>query len=657
MNTTKKFKLIFSLSFIITFLFNTQTFAIDNITKEEYISSTSTTNSILVMNASNRTDFHKELFEGLRLSLEDNLPDHALIKSSTLGLSDNEILSNVTALINDPNNNIDMIICLDDKSAEFFTRYGTESFENIPVLFAYAGDSPISISPNMGGIFAPYNIDNFLSEILTFHQNITQMNFLINKELIDTYFFKKINEYIDTKSTDPNNKINYEIIISTHLNDIITPLKKENTLTIIYSPVRVKMGEHAPAKYLTPYGSLDYISEETGNPFYGGFKTFGTRFNAGSYMYDGFSLGMQIGEKAKKIIDGSMSIDKLGVTNAIKGPIFFINDELRSFYKLPKDLDKAIYYNSGTAITVFAQKRIKILYAITIFTFLLLFFFVIRNHFRKKSLIEQAKMDSIKTNFIANVSHELRTPLNIIISTIQLFDVYSKNGDIIYNSHRAKEKMQYLRGNSFRLLRLVNNIIDITKIDSGYFTIEKSPLNIVNVIEDVTLSSVAYAEKKEINLIFDTFEEEIIMPLDRDRIERIILNLLSNALKFTPAKGTITVTVLKSNDNVNIIVADTGIGIPEDKFDTIFKRFRQVDGTAFNKSEGSGIGLALCKSMVEMHNGTITVESKLNVGTSFIISLPISSEKILDMNTLENVTNKNTDDLLQVEYSDFSNYI
>ena len=149
--------------------------------------------------------------------------------------------------------------------------------------------------------------------------------------------------------------------------------------------------------------------------------------------------------------------------------------------------------------------------------------------------------------------------------------------------------------------------------------------------------------------------EEIILSVDCDKIERIILNLLSNALKFTAPSGTITVTVLDNITCVTVIIADTGIGIPEDQFDVIFKRFRQVDGPTYNKSEGSGIGLALCKSMIEMHNGTIKVESKINEGTSFILTIPI--EKSENDDYLTNIQNTNKHDIIQVEYSDFLNYM
>jgi signal transduction histidine kinase len=184
--------------------------------------------------------------------------------------------------------------------------------------------------------------------------------------------------------------------------------------------------------------------------------------------------------------------------------------------------------------------------------------------------------------------------------------------------------MKTLKQNCYRLLRLINNLIDITKIDSGFMNINLRNCNIVSTVEDITLSVVDYVENKGINLIFDTEVEEKIMAIDPDKIERIILNLLSNAIKFTDSGANITVTIYDRGDNIIISVKDTGCGMPEDKLHTIFERFAQVDKLTARANKGSGIGLSLVKSLVEMHNGTISVESKVGEGSEFLITLPVN---------------------------------
>lgn len=240
-----------------------------------------------------------------------------------------------------------------------------------------------------------------------------------------------------------------------------------------------------------------------------------------------------------------------------------------------------------------------------------------------KRLLEEAmQYDKLKTEFFANISHELRTPLNVMLSTIQLLELYRSNGSISDNGIKLDRKMYILRQNSFRLLRLVNNLIDITKIDSGYYELQLINNDIVSVVENITLSVVEYVESKNISLVFDTDVEEKIIACDSDKIERIMLNLLSNAVKFTEPGGKISVNMYDGKDKITIVVSDTGIGIPKEKQQLIFERFRQVDKSLNRINEGSGIGLSLVESLIKMHEGSIRVESECNKGSKFIIELP-----------------------------------
>ena len=170
----------------------------------------------------------------------------------------------------------------------------------------------------------------------------------------------------------------------------------------------------------------------------------------------------------------------------------------------------------------------------------------------------------------------------------------------------------------------MNNLIDINKIDSGHYKLSFSNNNIVGIIEDITMSVIPYVENKNINLIFDTDSEEIITSCDPESIERIILNLLSNAIKYTPSDiGEIIVGIKRNEDKIFISVKDNGSGISQEKIDVIFNRFEQGNDTLTRNKEGSGIGLSLVKSIVELHDGSIRVESNIGKGSEFIIELPI----------------------------------
>ncbi|MTI71316.1 MAG: PAS domain S-box protein [Firmicutes bacterium] len=240
---------------------------------------------------------------------------------------------------------------------------------------------------------------------------------------------------------------------------------------------------------------------------------------------------------------------------------------------------------------------------------------------KEKLLKEIRKYDEMKTEFFANISHELKTPLNVILGTIQLFDMYLSNSELKKDG-KIEYRLKIMKQNCYRLLRLVNNLIDITKIDSGYLNLKLERRDIVNLVEEITLSVAEYIENKGIKLIFDTFIEERIILCDPDKIERIILNLLSNAVKFTDEGGLIKVTVYDEKESVTISVKDNGVGIPEEKLLEIFERFRQVDKTLTRNHEGSGIGLSLVKSLVNMHGGDIYIKSECKIGSEFIIDLP-----------------------------------
>ncbi|KMT23283.1 hybrid sensor histidine kinase/response regulator [Clostridium cylindrosporum] len=257
-----------------------------------------------------------------------------------------------------------------------------------------------------------------------------------------------------------------------------------------------------------------------------------------------------------------------------------------------------------------------------------------------------------KDVFLANISHELRTPLNILLSTIQLMNLYLKKDEVI-DRNKFRKKINLQKQNCYRLLRLINNLIDITRIDKEHFNISLDTHNIIEVIEGITLSVVEYVESKGITLVFDTDIEEKVIECDLSAIERIMLNLLSNAIKFTPGGGCIYVNVEAMDDIVKISVADTGIGISKDKADVIFERFKQVDNLLTRKHEGSGIGLSLVKSLVEMHEGRIYINSNYKNGSEFVVELPakpIEKEKVI----VSDLVNKSIEDINQKVLMEFS---
>ena len=240
----------------------------------------------------------------------------------------------------------------------------------------------------------------------------------------------------------------------------------------------------------------------------------------------------------------------------------------------------------------------------------------------KKLYKRLIKAEKYKNNYFVNLSHELRTPLNVILSIEQLIRSLVNSGKRIDNE-KMEGYMNTLGGNSKRLLNLINNIIDTSKIDSGSYRLNKEDVDIVCLVEDTALSMVELAKSKNIDLIVDPEVEELEINCDKLDIERCIVNLIGNAIKFTEAEGIITVTISELEDKVKISVKDTGVGIDEKYHKSIFDRFGQVYDVSSEEFGGSGLGLTLTKNLINLHEGEISVVSKVGEGSEFIILLPI----------------------------------
>ncbi len=261
--------------------------------------------------------------------------------------------------------------------------------------------------------------------------------------------------------------------------------------------------------------------------------------------------------------------------------------------------------------------------------------------------MELEKVTKLKDEFFTVISHELRTPLTIIYSSLQLaYDIYEN--EITANVDKT---LRRINQNCSRLLKLINNILDISKAEAGFLTLNPINFDIVSVTEFIVTSVNSYAVSKGIDLIFDTNEEEMEVCLDKEKYEKILLNLLSNAIKFTPEGKTILVSLNIMEDSVCLMVKDEGIGIPEDKIESIFDRFAQVNSSLSRRAEGTGIGLSLVKKLVELMGGTIGVKSKVDLGSEFSITF---NKKLIgtSFSSKHSMVNENMNDKINIEFSD-----
>lgn len=232
---------------------------------------------------------------------------------------------------------------------------------------------------------------------------------------------------------------------------------------------------------------------------------------------------------------------------------------------------------------------------------------------------KKRKQENIKDDFLANLSHEFKTPINVIYSAIQMEDLSKRTG----NMKDITKYNDIIKKNCYRLIKLINNFIDTTRIEQGTIKTNIKPLNIVSLVEDTTMSVISYAENRGLTITFDTDEEELYVNADNLLIERVVLNLISNAIKYNKDNGHIDVIVQSTEHEAIVSVKDNGIGISKEHQSRMFNRYERLDKDLAREKEGSGLGLNIVKEIIDLHKGRIEVNSEEGVGTSISFVLPV----------------------------------
>lgn len=238
-----------------------------------------------------------------------------------------------------------------------------------------------------------------------------------------------------------------------------------------------------------------------------------------------------------------------------------------------------------------------------------------------RDMTEQHRLDRLRSDFIANVSHELRTP-------IVMLQGYSEAimDDIVSTDEERDEMIKIIYEESKRMGRLVTDLLDLARMESGRMRLYKENVAIAQVIERITQKFSQVAKESHIELKFVTsVSPELVAEIDEDRIEQVLTNLIDNAIRHTSNEGNVLVRVEQHNAFVKISVEDTGSGIPTEDLPFVFERFYKADKSRTRGKGGTGLGLAIAKNMVEAHDGGISVKSEENVGTIFTFTLPINN--------------------------------
>ena len=616
---------------------------------------------ILLINSYNvESIWEYKIIKGIKEEINENLNINIKMEYLDTANSQNQnYLDEYLELLNTKykDDKFDMIVTVDD---EAFNMVRKELFNEKSIFYkntvVFTG---VNNSLNLTSAEKKY-ITGFMDggskvELIKFITTLQPEVKDISVIIDNTGYSKNIkNKLLENKYLLDKN-INLNFIQGKNKKDILNQIKNSSDLNEALLICGIFKNEDN-GENVKPENLIEEIKQIKDVPIYTSRDEYMNKGTIGGYIDIPESCGRELGKMILKIYnEGGISkvspVDKIGANYIV---------DYKQIYKYninPLSIPKGTIVINKKYYQLLLPKSYRIGYLLAWFATILIIIYIItkmseykRNEAKNKKLYQMAKeREQLKTDFIANMSHELRTPLNIITSASMLLEMKSQKEETV-SSEYILDKLNHINQSSNRLRRLINNLIDISKFDSGFIECKCKNENIVYVVEDIVHEVVDYAKEKNIELIFDTEEEEIISFIDKEKIERVILNLLSNAIKFTNENGKIEVYMKSDNNFIYISIKDNGIGISKEKIDHIFQRFYQVDNLLSRGSEGSGIGLCIVDEIIRMHGGKINIESEINKGTTFEIVLNVSKSNFIDKE--EEKTDRNIKDIVKVEMAD-----
>ncbi|WP_305304184.1 sensor histidine kinase [Romboutsia ilealis] len=522
------------------------------------------------------------------------------------------------------------IIVGDDEALEFAIKYRDDIFKDIPIVFLGVEDTKLiqdSLKYNLvSGVRESESLGANIELIAKLHKNVKNIYIITEDlEILDRSIASLEDKFYTKQGLNINTIVTKNMCIDEFKERLSTLDEDDGIITFYPNHFKNKcwVGQEDVTRLIKQY---------TNNvPIY---SILGYNINngcIGGKVINHYNQGKKAGEIVKAILEGK-DAKKLYIDKDNANEYVFDYHTMKEFNIKKRDLPEGSIIINDPIAYILNHKELSLSILLFVFglisiIFVLIFYIIYKIKYQKELLCvinESNEVNRLKSYFISNITHELITPITVITSVMQLTKSNKYDEDFILKENSAK----IIDDNCNRLLRLINNIIDIDKYTYGNMTLNLEKVNIVELSESVVMSILPYVETRNLEVIFDTTEEEIIMNIDCNKIERVLLNLLSNAIKFSNKGGTIRVNLIKNDDILRIEVEDNGIGIKEDNLHKIFDKFVQLDSTMTRKNEGTGIGLSIVKSFVELHNGNISVESKINEGTIFTVDLPIVNEEI-----------------------------
>lgn len=519
----------------------------------------------------------------------------------------------------------DAIIVGDDDALEFAIKYRNDLLKDIPLVFLGVENEELRMTA------LEYELVSGVTEVESVYENIDLIKVLHNNVRNIVFFYKSseselINRYYDSlalKYTD----LKFQILDVSNLTvkefkAYLETLDSKDAIISFYAGEFKDVGKISIEEF-------NRLINETANniPIYDIISYDAYYGSVGGKVINHYNQGEKAGQIVQGILEGK-DPKELYISDDSANEYIFDYKVLKEFGIGKSSLPEGSKIVNKPIDMLREQREIVIsvvLLVIILLTVIVsLVICVIYRSKYERELLRSIKISQqanrLKESLISNISHELKTPINVIMSAVQL----AKLKEIKSNSNKKQSNInEVIENNCYRLLRLTNNVLDVAKLDSGDICLDLKKVNIVEVLEDIVQSVRCYVENKGLEITFDTTDEEVIMDIDYKKIERAVLNILSNSLKFSKNKGTIKVTLEAYKDKVVFSIEDDGIGIDKEHLNIIFSKFVQIDDSLTRRNEGSGIGLTIVKGFIELHGGNVKIKSNINCGTKVIVELPI----------------------------------